>query len=112
MLLYFFSFYLPASNLDRDILTQKWLVFIARFVVMFFLTGSVKIGGILFNNIASGDMSGALTGFMLILPYAIGRLCGKYNIIYIRYTIFRLISGAESNPRFIFSNSCWFGMII
>ncbi|XP_071828525.1 monocarboxylate transporter 12-like isoform X2 [Apostichopus japonicus] len=80
-----------ASNLDRDILTQKWLVFIARFVVMFFLTGSVKIGGILFNNIASGDMSGALTGFMLILPYAIGRLCGPITSVLLTFCSFRLI---------------------
>ncbi|PIK54408.1 hypothetical protein BSL78_08684 [Apostichopus japonicus] len=42
---------------------------------MFFLTGSVKTGGILFNSI-SGETSGTLAGFILLLPYALGRLCG------------------------------------
>ncbi|KAJ8025481.1 hypothetical protein HOLleu_33049 [Holothuria leucospilota] len=51
---------------------------------MFFLTGSVKIGGILFNGVVSETMSGAMTGFILILPYAIGRLSGKQTFWRIR----------------------------
>ena len=46
---------------------------------MFFLTSSVKTGGILFTTVVSEDVTGAMSGFILILPYAVGRLSGKRN---------------------------------
>ncbi|XP_071820198.1 monocarboxylate transporter 12-like isoform X2 [Apostichopus japonicus] len=65
----------PALTDNRQDNLSRWLVFTSRFLVMFFLTGSVKTGGILFNSI-SGETSGTLAGFILLLPYALGRLCG------------------------------------
>ncbi|XP_071820199.1 monocarboxylate transporter 12-like isoform X3 [Apostichopus japonicus] len=57
---------------------------------MFFLTGSVKTGGILFNSI-SGETSGTLAGFILLLPYALGRLCGPISSILLNFFSYRVL---------------------